>query len=147
MATLFESAPRQDATLPPGTFGRRWRRLFNGRYLAMAIASIVVAYLALVPVCTMVYASLQSQFLGVGQSNWTFGNYAKTFTAPGFGGLVANSFVYAAATSVICIVVGFGLAWLVVRTNTPCKGFARAAALVPMIIPGVLNTIAWSLLL
>jgi iron(III) transport system permease protein len=147
MATLFDSPTRQDATPPPRTFGGEWRRLLNGRYLAMAIASIVVAYLALVPVSTMVYASLQSNFLGVGSSNWTLGNYAKTFTTPGFGNLVANSFVYAAATSVICIVIGFGLAWLVVRTNAPCKAFARAAALVPLIIPGVLNTIAWSLLL
>jgi iron(III) transport system permease protein len=147
MATLFDSPTRQDATPPPRTFGGKWRRLLNGRYLALAIASIVVAYLALVPVCTMLYASVQSNFLGVGQSSWTFGNYAKTFTTPGFGQLVANSFVYAAATSVICIVVGFGLAWLVVRTNAPCKAFARAAALVPLIIPGILNTIAWSLLL
>jgi iron(III) transport system permease protein len=107
----------------------------------------VVAYLALVPVCTMVYASLQSNFLGVGQSSWTLSNFSKTFTTAGFGTLVANSFIYAAATSAVCIVVGFGLAWLVVRTNAPFKGFARAAALVPLIIPGVLNTIAWSLLL
>lgn len=147
MATLFDSPTRQDATPPPRTIAGGWRRLLNGRCLTMAIASIVVAYLALVPVSTMVYASLQSNFLGVGSSSWTFGNYGKTFTTPGFATLVANSFVYAAATSVICIVVGFGLAWLVVRTNTPCKAFARAAALVPMIIPGVLNTIAWSLLL
>src|SRR5215469_7425144 len=147
MATLSESPTRHDAAPPPRTAGGGWRRLVSGRYLTMAIASIVVAYLALVPVCTMLYASLQSNFLGIGQSSWTLGNYAKTFTSPGFGQLVANSFVYAAATSVVCIVVGFGLAWLVVRTNAPCKAFARAAALVPMIIPGVLNTIAWSLLL
>lgn len=147
MATLSQSPARPAATPPPPAPEGRWRRLLNGRYLAMAVASIVVAYLALVPVCTMLYASLQSQFLGVGQSHWTFGNFPKTFTSPGFGTLVANSFVYAAATSVVCIVIGFGLAWLVVRTNTPFKSFARAAALVPMIIPGVLNTIAWSLLL
>jgi iron(III) transport system permease protein len=147
MATLFDSPTRQDATPPPRAFGGGWRRLVNGRYLTMAVASIVVAYLALVPVCTMVYASLQSNFLGIGQSSWTFGNFSKTFTTPGFGSLVANSFIYAAATSVICIVIGFGLAWLVVRTNAPFKAFARAAALVPLIIPGVLNTIAWGLLL
>ncbi len=113
----------------------------------MAVTSIVVAYLGLVPACTMIYASLQSNFLGIGPSQWTLANFGKTFTAAGFGQLVANSFGYAAATSVICIVIGFGLAWLVVRTNTPFKTFARAAALVPMIIPGVLNTVAWSLLL
>ncbi|HEY7279880.1 MAG TPA: iron ABC transporter permease [Trebonia sp.] len=147
MATLFDTPTRQDATPPSRPLGGGWRQLINGRYLAMAIASIVVAYLALVPVSTMVYASLQSNFLGVGSSSWTFSNYAKTFTTAGFGTLVANSFIYAAATSAVCIVVGFGLAWLVVRTNAPFKGFARAAALVPLIIPGVLNTIAWSLLL
>ena len=43
--------------------------------------------------------------------------------------------------------LGFGLAWLVARTNTPAKGFARVAALVPLIVPGILNTVAWSLLL
>lgn len=146
MAAL-DTPTRQDSAPPPRTNGGRWRRLLNGRYLTMTISAIVVAYLALVPVCTMLYASLQSNFLGVGPSSWTLGNFPKTFTTPGFGTLVANSFVYAAATSVICIAVGFGLAWLVVRTNTPCKSFAQAAALVPMIIPGVLNTIAWSLLL
>jgi iron(III) transport system permease protein len=119
----------------------------NGRYLILTLASLVVAFLALVPVCTMLYASLQSDFLGVGQSNWTLHNYSKTFAAPGFGSLVANSFGYALATSLVCIIIGFGLAWLVTRTNAPFKSFARAAALVPMIIPGVLSTIAWSLLL
>lgn len=121
--------------------------MVNGRYITLTVASILVAYLALVPVCTMVYASLQSDFLGVGGSRWTLGNYSRTFSQPGFWPLVANSFGYAVSTSVVCIVVGFGLAWFVTRTNAPFKTFARAAALVPMIIPGVLNTIAWSLLL
>jgi len=124
-----------------------WRRFVNGRYITLTVASILVAYLALVPVCTMVYASLQSNFLGIGGSHWTLGNYSHTFSEPGFWPLVANSFGYAISTAVVCIVVGFGLAWFVTRTNAPFKGFARAAALVPMIIPGVLNTIAWSLLL
>jgi iron(III) transport system permease protein len=147
MATLFETPTRQPETPPSRPLGGGWRQLINGRYLTMAIASVVVAYLALVPVSTMLYASLQSNFLGVGSSSWTFSNFSRTFTTAGFGTLVANSFIYAAATSAVCIVIGFGLAWLVVRTNAPFKGFARAAALVPLIIPGVLNTIAWSLLL
>ncbi|HEX4831948.1 MAG TPA: iron ABC transporter permease [Trebonia sp.] len=146
MTTLFD-APAQKAPPPPRYRRAGWYRALSGRYLTMAIASIVVAFLALVPVCTMLYASFQSNFLGIGASSWTLANFSQTFTASGFGTLVANSFIYSAATAVICIVIGFGLAWLVVRTNAPFKAFARAAALVPMIIPGVLNTIAWSLLL
>ena len=148
MALTLESPPRtEDRASPPKRKRLDWRRFANGRYATLAVASVVVAYLALVPVCTMLYASLQSQFLGVGESHWTLHNYVKTFTADGFGPLVLNSFAYAVATAVVCIVIGFGLAWFVVRTNAPCKTFARAAALVPMIIPGVLSTIAWSLLL
>jgi iron(III) transport system permease protein len=47
----------------------------------------------------------------------------------------------------IAVVVGFGLAWLVVRTNTPGRGFMIVVTLLPLVIPGILNTVAWSLLL
>jgi iron(III) transport system permease protein len=147
MAILLDTPPRIEATPPPQGPRLGWRRFVNGRYITLTVASILVAYLALVPVCTMVYASLQSNFLGVGGSHWTLGNYGRTFSQHGFWPLVANSFGYAIATSVVCIAIGFGLAWFVTRTNAPFKAFARAAALVPMIIPGILNTIAWSLLL
>jgi iron(III) transport system permease protein len=147
MALQLDTQPRTDPSPAPADARLGWRRLVNGRYLTLALASVVVAYLALVPVCTMLYASLQTQFLGIGKSSWTLHNYTKTFSSDGFGSLVLNSFAYAIATALVCIVIGFGLAWFVVRTNSPCKNFARAAALVPLIIPGVLNTIAWSLLL
>jgi iron(III) transport system permease protein len=142
------TAPKPLVQAPPRSRLRRnWRELVDARYITLAVAGLAVAYLALVPIGTMLYASLQSNFLGVGPSTWTFQNYVNTFTAPGFGTLVFNSFVYAGLTAIVCTVVGFGLAWLVVRTNTPLKGFARVAALVPLIIPGILNTVAWSLLL
>jgi iron(III) transport system permease protein len=137
-------APTPEPTPAPPR-QRRWK--FELRYVVLAVAALVVAYLALVPVGTMVVASLESNFLGAtGGSVFTFDNYVRTFTASGFGTLVANSFGYALATAALAVVIGFGLAWLVTRTNTPCKGFARVAALVPLIIPGILNTVAWALL-
>lgn len=122
------------------------RRRFEPRYVILAIAAVLVAYLALVPVGTMLVASFESTFLGTGPTTWTFQHYVDTFTGAGFGELVANSFEYAVATAALAVVIGFGLAWLVTRTNTPAKGFARVAALVPLIIPGILNTVAWALL-
>ena len=97
---------------------RSWRDLVEPRYITLAVAALAVAYLALVPIGTMLYASLRSEFLGTTPGTWTIQHYADTFRAPGFGRLVLNSFVYAAATALVCTVVGFGLAWLVVRTNT-----------------------------
>lgn len=135
------------AAEPLGRRRRTWRDFAEPRYITLAIAALAVAYLALVPVGTMVYASLQSDFLGFTPSTWTVHNYVKTFSADGIGSLIANSFVYAGATAIFSTVVGFGLSWIVVRTNTPAKTFARIAALVPLIVPGILNTVAWSLLL
>jgi iron(III) transport system permease protein len=132
------SRPRQQRSLG---------RLINGRYVTLVIAGLAVAYLALVPIGTMLYASFQSNFLGIGSSTWTLHNFVSTFTADNVGELILNSFVYAGVTAMVSVVIGFGLAWLVVRTNTPCKAFARLAALVPLIIPGILNTVAWSLML
>jgi iron(III) transport system permease protein len=137
-ATVVEPLPRRR---------RSWRDFVEPRYITLAIAAIAVAYLALVPVGTMLYASLQSDFLGFTPSTWTLHNYVRTFTEAGTGSLIANSFIYAAATAIVSTVIGFGLAWLVVRTNTPAKAFARVAALIPLIVPGILNTVAWSLLL
>jgi iron(III) transport system permease protein len=122
------------------------KRRFEPRYVILAVAAVIVAYLAIVPVGTMLVASFESTFLGTGPTTWTFQHYVDTFTATGFGALVANSFEYAVATALLAVAIGFGLAWLVTRTNTPAKGFARVAALVPLIIPGILNTVAWALL-
>jgi len=95
----------------------------------------------------MLVASLRTTFISNGPSGWTLQHYVDTFTSAGFGSLVVNSVIYAGATAMLCTVIGFGLAWLVTRTNTPAKAFASAAALVPLIIPGILNTVAWALLL
>ena len=145
--TLVVDEPQTSDVPPAATVRRSWRERIQPKYVLLAVAALAVAYLALVPVATMVYASLQSDFLGFTPSHWTLHNYVATFTANGFGQLVFNSFVYAGATAIVSTAIGFGLAWLVVRTNTPLKAFARVAALIPLIIPGILNTVAWSLLL
>jgi iron(III) transport system permease protein len=147
MALLAQQPTTAPPPDPPAPYRRGWRDRLNPRYITLAVAAIAVAYLALVPVGTMLYSSFQSDFLGTTPSTWTLHNYVSTFTEQGIGSLIYNSFVYAAATSIVSTVIGFGLAWLVVRTNTPAKGFARIAALVPLILPGILNTVAWSLLL
>lgn len=126
---------------------RATHQRFDGRTLTLATAGLAVAYLAVVPLATMLVASFKVNFLHRDGSAWTTEHYVDTFTSPGFGRLVANSFGYATGTAVLSTTLGFGLAWLVTRTNTPAKSFARAAALVPLIVPGILNTVAWALLL
>lgn len=137
---------RPDRIAPSAAPARRLPRL-PLRHVILAIAALAVAYLAIVPVGTMVVASIRSTFLTNKPSHWTFRHYLDTFTAEGFGSIATNSFIFAAGTTIVCIVVGFGLAWLVTCSNTPARTFVGATALVPLIIPGILNTVAWALLL
>ncbi len=147
METLQAERPLPVGPSRAGGLTRRLRSVLDPKHVVLLVAAVVVAYLALVPVGTMIVASLKSTFLNPGPSSWTLHNYVATFTSDGFGQLVGNSFAYAAAVAVVCTALGFGLAWLVARTNTPFKGFAQIAALVPLVLPGILNTVSWGLLL
>jgi iron(III) transport system permease protein len=130
--------------------GERLRRILGSlrdpRTILCAVAMAIVAYLTLVPVGTMVVASLRSNFLS-SPSAWSIQHYLDTFRAPGFGRLVGTSAEYAALVAIVAVTCGFVLAWFYARTNTPFKPFALFAALVPLIVPGILNTVSWALLL
>ncbi|MFN2460832.1 MAG: ABC transporter permease [Candidatus Velthaea sp.] len=105
-------------------------------------ASLIVAYLALVPVATMLYASLHTGFLSTA-AHWSFANYARVFGNATFYRLLGNTLLYGGGVAALAIVLGFGLAFLYARTDAPLRPLCMATALVPLIVPGILNTVAW----
>lgn len=54
-----------------------------------------------------------------------------------------NSLIIGVAVSVCAITVGSVLAWLMVRTDLPCKGFFSLAVIVPYMIPSWCKSQAW----
>ena len=50
-------------------------------------------------------------------------------------------------TCIVTFLIGTYLAWVSERTNTPFKKLFVVMALIPFIIPGILSTISWILLL
>lgn len=118
----------------------------DSRTVFCVLAALVVGYLTLVPLATMVYSSLRSDFLGTG-GTWTLDNFMRTLTSDTFGEMFVTSMTFATGVGIVAVLLGFTLAWLYIRTNTPGKQFVLLASLVPLIIPGILNTVAWGLLL
>jgi iron(III) transport system permease protein len=53
---------------------------------------------------------------------------------------------FATGTAIFSFVLGTLLAWMNERTNTPFKTLFYALAIIPLIIPGILFTVAWILL-
>lgn len=144
-------ATRQPAEATSASAGMRnlvtrFRRRTSTQSIVSAAAILVVGYLTIVPLATMLYSSLRSDFLGT-TSTWTLEHYRHTLTDSSFHETLATSLTYAGGVALASVAVGFTVAWIYARTNAPAKRFALVASLVPLIIPGILNTVAWGLLL
>jgi iron(III) transport system permease protein len=129
-------APLDQVTAVPEAPSSR-RRLFTSETVGLTAAVVVVAFLALVPIVYL----LAGVFFKNGSFTLEF--FQKAYSAGRLGEMIWNSFVYGVGATAVAMVIGTGLAYLVARTDVPMKGLVYAAALVPMIIPGVLHTIAW----
>ena len=122
-------------------------RHLDSRALILPGAVLLVAYLTIVPLGMLLYGSLRSGAVGDPDATYTLANYARAYLDPALYRLFLNSLVYAGGTCVVSFAIGTYLAWLAERTNTPLRGVIAVVALVPFIVPGILNTISWVLLL
>ena len=50
------------------------------------------------------------------------------------------------AARCVAVVIGLAFAWVVVRTNTPCKGLIASAGMLPLFVPPLVAGVAWSIL-
>jgi len=122
-------------------------RRLDARVLILPGAALLIAYLTIVPLGMLIYGSLRSGAVGDPEATYTLANYARAYLDPALYRLFLNSIVYAAGTCLVAFLIGAYLAWVTERTNTPLRGLIAVVALVPFIIPGILNTISWLLLL
>ena len=148
--------PRSDAAADAAKLGSRspgpvctqrgWQCLsLNPNMIILIVVAAIVAYLALVPLATLLISSFQSGFLSR-SSHWTLGNFQHFLSSPIFYRLLGTSLIYAVCTAVAATSLGVGLGWLYARSDMPAKKFAFVAVIIPFIIPGVLYAIAWILL-
>jgi iron(III) transport system permease protein len=120
---------------------------FNSQVLILGGCSLIVFYLAGVPIVMLLFGSLRSAPIGEPGAVFTVQNYVKAYSEKEFYYLFWNSFEFALGCAVLTFFIGTYLAWLSERTNTPLKKLFIVMALIPYIIPGILSTISWILLL
>ena len=119
----------------------------NAQALILIGAIIFVLYLAGVPLVMLLYGSIRSAPIGEPGATYTIQNYVKAYFDKEFYVLFLNSIYYAIGVCSLTFLIGTFLAWVSERTNTPLKKLFVVMALIPFIIPGILSTIAWILLL
>lgn len=103
------------------------------------LAALVLVLLTAAPLAFLVLGSLQIE----GRPGLTLSNYVNVYGNVRTYQLFANSFVYALGTALLALFLGTSLAYVVERTNVPFRRAFFAVALVPLIVPGIVSTIAW----
>jgi iron(III) transport system permease protein len=139
--TLLQRSPKESvsdrAARPSAPTLLGARRLFTSETIGLSCAVVVVAFLALVPILYL----LEGTFVKDG--SFTLDFFRRAYSANRLIEMLWNSVLYSAGTMLVALVIGTALAYLVARTDVPMKSLVYAAALVPLIIPGVLHTIGW----
>ena len=128
--------------VPPALEGRR----FEWGWLVIGACVAITVYLALVPLGFLLWQSFFTPQTASKAAEFTFSNYAEAYGSPDTYRLFTNSVKFAVGTSIFSFLLGTLLAWMNERTNTPFKTLFYALAIIPLIIPGILFTVAWILL-
>ena len=123
------------------------RRYINGQTMILLGCSLFVVYLTAVPLGMLLFGSIRTGPIGEPGAAYTIQNYINAYIDREFYLLFLNSVYFAIGTCVVSFLIGTYLAWVTERTNTPFKKVFMVMALIPFIIPGILSTIAWILLL
>ena len=118
-----------------------WRDAFRPQTLIIAGVLVVIGYLALVPLVYLLWGTFFDA------EGFTLDFFREAYSAIGLSEMMFNSLAFAIGSTIIAVAIGTGLAYLIVRTDVPLKGLMFAVSLVPLIIPGILHTIAWIFLL
>lgn len=106
----------------------------------------IIAFLGLYPSVFLFYGSLTNTPLGV-PGHFTLANYAQAYSDPETYTVLWNSFVYAAGASGLSVVLALIIAWITIRTNAPFGELFELTAIIPNILPTLLITSSWVLLL
>ncbi len=103
-------------------------------------------YLAVLPLVMLLWGSFQAE-VAPREYAFTIENYAAAYASPYTYSTLRNSLAFAAGAALLSFALGTALAWLVERTNLPFRQAFLPLSLVPLVMPGVLEAIAWIFLL
>ncbi len=106
----------------------------------------LLAFLSLYPSFFLLYGSFTDAPLGV-PGHFTLGNYVQAYSDPEAYRLFLTSFIFGLGSSGLSVVIALTLAWITIRTNAPFRRLFELTAIIPNIMPGLLISISWVLLL
>lgn len=144
-------APRDlPAMTDSSRLAQLWRTLSDWRTIVLGGLILLLIYQVIIPFAMIIWTSLKTARPGEPAfMDFTFSlaNYARAFADSDFAEASLNTLLFSVASTAPAFLLGLFLAWVVGRTNTPFARFIGMMTLARIIIPGVLITVAWILLI
>lgn len=104
---------------------------------------VVMTALMLPPLLILLRNSLTVANPDGSRGTFTFENYSRILSQPDLYVSAWNTVQFAGLSTVMVLIIGAFLAWLVERTNAPFKGLAYLATIISLGTPFILYTAAW----
>ena len=106
---------------------------------------VIVGSLTLCPVVMLVLGSFSKGLTAFG--SFTLDKYIQAYTDPAFFEVIANTIVFVLGSSTLATGLALFLAYLNNRTDIPFKFLFQIISIIPMMIPHLLFSVSWALLL
>jgi iron(III) transport system permease protein len=129
-----------------GVEGRR-RGLVGGIWVACLLA--ILGFLVVYPVLTLLVGALTDTnpvVDGLSFSHLSIGHFLTVAANPNVAEALFNTLLACGGGTAIAVAIGLLFSWIVVRTNTPFRGFIAAASILPLFAPPLVAGVAWSIL-
>jgi len=119
------------------------RRVLKIRYPWATLLLIFLILFTMAPLLTLILGSF-SNSTEIGEfKDFGLQNYARAYLRQSTLVILGNTLGLTVGSVLLGVTLAVAMAWLVERTNIPCKGIMYAAIPITLAIPGVLHAISW----
>jgi len=106
---------------------------------------LIVGFLTVCPVVMLLLGSFSEGLTAFG--TFTLDKYVEAYTDPAFFEVIVNTVIFVLGSSILATVLALFLAYLNTRTDIPFKFLFKIISIIPMMIPHLLFSVSWALLL
>lgn len=106
---------------------------------------LIVGFLTVCPIFMLVFGSFSEGLGAFGK--FTLEKYIRSYTDPDFAEIIGNTIVFTGGSAIFSTVLALFLAYLNTRTNIPFKFLFGIISIIPMMIPHILFSVSWVVLL
>ena len=121
----------------------------HGRSLWVAALLAILGFLVIYPVLTLLLGALTDTnpvVDGFSLRHLSIANFLAVLVNPNVAEALFNTLLVCGGGTLIAVVIGLAFSWIVVRTNTPFKGFIAATSMLPLFAPPLVAGVAWTIL-